>query len=336
MFPYKKYNARVMTYGYRADNLLSPGEGTTDRILPYANSLIAELCAERELSNAVDRPIIFVCHGFGGILLKRALVLSSTSRAKHIAHRRFIYTSTYAILFMGTPHTGMTKDAILMPMKKKSVGPSQFMLSLLTHSEMLQDITDQFVPLMKQFSIYYFWEQVATSSGKFNAYIVAEDSAAPAWDIVDRCGIMSTHSGMVKFASPRDHGYQVVLGALVRCIKAAPDTIKLRWKHDQQLLSEERKKEAEALLLPKISRLPSSETNIAVVNELYIVPRRSTNYFTGRNMHAKILRDSFSPIQHSSRGQERKVFVVYGLGGSGKTQFCLKYVEDNMARYEIY
>jgi hypothetical protein len=38
----------------------------------YATTLIAALYAERELSNASERPIIFICHGFGGILVKRA------------------------------------------------------------------------------------------------------------------------------------------------------------------------------------------------------------------------------------------------------------------------
>jgi hypothetical protein len=54
--------------------------GTADGILPCATNLIAELCAFRELSNSSKRPIIFICHGFGGILLKRALVFSSASQ----------------------------------------------------------------------------------------------------------------------------------------------------------------------------------------------------------------------------------------------------------------
>jgi hypothetical protein len=32
-------------------------------------------------------PSIVVCHGFGGIIVKRALVYSSTSRAKMVEHR---------------------------------------------------------------------------------------------------------------------------------------------------------------------------------------------------------------------------------------------------------
>lgn len=79
LFPHDELKARVLAYGYGTDTLLNPG-GTADGILPCATNLIAELCAFRELSNTSKRPIIFICHGFGGILLKRALVFSSASQ----------------------------------------------------------------------------------------------------------------------------------------------------------------------------------------------------------------------------------------------------------------
>lgn len=112
---------------------------------------------------------------------------------------------------MGTPHTGIGKDALLLPSQGEGAGPSQFMISLLKGSEMLQEITDQFAPLLKQFSVYYFWEQMETQAGSIKTYVVDEDSAAPGWDNVDRCGIMATHSGMVKFKSPVDRGTELCL-----------------------------------------------------------------------------------------------------------------------------
>jgi len=209
------------------------------------------------------------------------------------------------------------------------------MLSLLKQSEMLQDITDNFIPLMKQFAIYYFWEQIETKVGKARTYIVDAESAAPAWDAVERCGIAATHSGMVKFNGRGDHGYQVVLGALVRSIKAAPENISLRWKQEQQLRVEERRAEVETILQsqpPNILFPDTPDITPTDSNELYIVPRRSSNYFTGRQMHAKIMKDKFGPTRNQPKRSEHKIFVVYGLGGSGKTQFCLKYLEDNISR----
>ena len=334
LFPHRRYRARILVYGYKAEALASPGKGTADRILPHATSLIAELCADRQLANAFERPIIFICHGLGGLLVKRALAFSSTSRSRNVEHRRSIYVSTYAILFMGTPHTGIGKDALLLPSKGEGAGPSQFMISLLKGSEMLQEITDQFAPLLKQFRVYYFWEQMETQAGNAKTYVVDEDSAAPGWDNVDRCGIMATHSGIVKFKNPLDRGYRVVLDALLRYIRAAPGLIGSRWANDLKQLAVERQREVEALLQPQLPHL-SEDGVLTTINELYYVPRCSSNYFTGRTMHAKVLRDSLGPVHRQQIDKHHRVFVIYGLGGSGKTQFCLKYVEDNRSRYGV-
>lgn len=155
----KLHNIRVLTYDYKARALTSPGEGTVDRILAHATSLVAELCADRLLDSAMDRPIIFICHGLGGLLAKRALAYSISRRHKGVEHLRSIYMSTYGMLFMGTPHNGISKEALLLAQKGDAAGPSQFMVSLLKGSEMLNEITDQFAPLMKRFSIYNFWRR---------------------------------------------------------------------------------------------------------------------------------------------------------------------------------
>lgn len=139
----------------------------------------------------------------------------------------------------------MSKEAIQVrsPWKDKITGSNPFQLSLQKQSEVLRDITDQFAPLAKNFSIYYFWEQTKTSTATGKIYIVDEHSAAPTQDNVGRSGIMATHSGMVKFSRPEDAGYRVILATICRFIKAAPDSIRLRWRNDEKLLAEERRAE---------------------------------------------------------------------------------------------
>jgi hypothetical protein len=348
LFPHEQLNARVLAYGYNAESLRSSRDSTAVQTLQHATTLIATLCADRELSNALKRPIILICHGFGGILVKRALAFSSRSRSKHVEHQRSIYVSTYGIIFIGTPHNGMSKEAIQVrnPWKSKITGSSQFQLSLQKHSEVLRDITDQFAPLVKNLSIYYFWEQTKTSTATGKIYIVDEQSAAPVQDDAGRSGIMATHSGMVKFSRPTDAGYRVILATICRFIKAAPDSIQSMWRNDEKLLAEERRAEAEEALRGTQFRRRSStiETNSSEINKFYTAPRCSTTYFTGRKAYAKILiesfGDAFSPLDPSgsdlfegSRKLNQKVFVVCGLGGSGKTEFCLKYAEENRSAY---
>ena len=46
--------------------------------------------------------------------------------------------------------------------------------------------------------------------------------------------------------------------------------------------------------------------------------------FTGRDIYIKRLKDYFSS---NSTGQ-RKSFLLHGMGGIGKTQICLKFIEE--------
>lgn len=49
-------------------------------------------------------PIVFVCHGIGGIIVQRALTISlKNSLARH----RKISDATSAIVLLGTPHDGL-------------------------------------------------------------------------------------------------------------------------------------------------------------------------------------------------------------------------------------
>ena len=113
LFPYQRYDVRGLLYRYNTEALLSPGNASADRILSFANNLVAELCAARETEDAFKRPIVFICHGFGGLLVKRVLV-PSMKRSQAVVHLRSIFTSTYAIVFLGTPHNGVRKEGLLL------------------------------------------------------------------------------------------------------------------------------------------------------------------------------------------------------------------------------
>ncbi|KUJ13717.1 tetratricopeptide repeat domain-containing protein [Mollisia scopiformis] len=65
------------------------------------------------------------------------------------------------------------------------------------------------------------------------------------------------------------------------------------------------------------------------LNQCFDIPQTVSSIFTGRDLLLKELKhmlDVATP-QHQSHSQKR--FVIYGLGGSGKTQFCCKFAQDN-------
>ena len=63
------------------------------------------------------------------------------------------------------------------------------------------------------------------------------------------------------------------------------------------------------------------------------VPQRpnSSALFTGREDILERLKVHFAPQDEGDRC--RKSFLLYGMGGIGKTQICLKFVEEMAGRY---
>lgn len=75
MLPKNISNARILSFGYDASVTAFFGRTSSDTILQHAHTLVAELVADRQLEGAMNRPIIFVCHSLGGIVVKRVTIL---------------------------------------------------------------------------------------------------------------------------------------------------------------------------------------------------------------------------------------------------------------------
>ncbi|MCJ1268890.1 hypothetical protein MMC22_008778 [Lobaria immixta] len=64
-------------------------------------------------------------------------------------------------------------------------------------------------------------------------------------------------------------------------------------------------------------------------NKHFHLPQAVRSIFTGRNTLLETLKDSFIAPSSPKHGRTQKRFIIYGLGGSGKTQFCCKFAQDN-------
>lgn len=68
-------------------------------------------------------------------------------------------------------------------------------------------------------------------------------------------------------------------------------------------------------------------------NKHFDIPQPVSSIFTGREDALKDLQQHFFASPTSPGLDRQRRFVVYGIGGSGKTQFCSKFAEDNRERY---
>ncbi|KAL8808950.1 MAG: hypothetical protein Q9223_007971, partial [Gallowayella weberi] len=64
-------------------------------------------------------------------------------------------------------------------------------------------------------------------------------------------------------------------------------------------------------------------------NKYFEVPRNPSSVFTGREEVCERLHARCSLSGQTNIQRQQKRFVIHGLGGSGKTQVCLKFAEDH-------
>ncbi|KAI4124449.1 MAG: hypothetical protein LQ347_005731 [Umbilicaria vellea] len=244
-------NARVLVYGYDSEVTSFTDGVSKDKIHNHAEGLVAALAANRRLRKATERPIIFIAHSLGGLVVKRALIYSSEIRGPKTEHLRSIFVSTFGILFLGTPHKGSDMAQwgsrlewicnAVMPKKIVDSQP-QLIEALKSNNETLQNIDRQFIQLMSKYHIYFFHEAKPTDVKGTFRYIVEEESASPNVQDVERAGIQADHSHMCKFESDSSPGFDLVAEGIQRYAEEAPATIKTRWIQERK--SSEAQKQA--------------------------------------------------------------------------------------------
>ena len=334
---------RILSYGYEADASTFLGDEAINGITQLAQTLVSSLQAVRGLDSASQRPIIFICHGLGGIIVKKALVFSATQVSNKVIHNYSIYISTFGILFLGTPHEGFERGFVRHCTHggRKSGDLDMIMAR---HEVAFKSVADQFAQLMKQYHVFFFWEQHRTKIGHHYGFVVRVSSAAPSLDNTDRCGISANHSEMGQFADRNASSYRTILGAVLRYTKEAQVSIASRWRNAIKYLNTQRSIEASELvgfdvhdnnrpfMYVKTPKTPQEEFQ-GLRNKYFHVPHRVSSIFTGQiRLHLELRKKMIKPAWSHSPPR-RRVFVLCGMGGSGKTQFCLKFVQDHMDRY---
>ena len=161
ILPDKIPYARIMTFGYESIIAFS---SSAAKLEDKSIELINRLSMKRSsIENGSTRPIVFVCHSLGGILVKKALILAHERSSD--THYRNILDNTKAIAFLGVPHRG--SDAAwwfsfaASSLKGATLGTSThtaLVKDLQKASPTLANISKQFVDRGKSLKIYTFYE----------------------------------------------------------------------------------------------------------------------------------------------------------------------------------
>ncbi|RYP32296.1 hypothetical protein DL767_005271 [Monosporascus sp. MG133] len=239
-------NARVMTYGYDIHIRHWAGPPVCRHtVRDIAWDFLVALEAVRRAEPA--RPLLFVVHSLGGIVVKELLRRSSGCRQGQ-SYLRSVFESAKGTMFFGTPHDGADPRGILQHIAElviKAIGfkvNEQIVNSLLPSSERLGELRDEFGPLAyeQRWIIHSFQEQLGIKAlngrkvceqcnfpCRFRlTYIqVVEDTSSylnlPAIETTEHIG--RNHMDMCRFSGPEDVEYKKVAAALRRMTANLPE-----------------------------------------------------------------------------------------------------------------
>ncbi|KAL9002530.1 MAG: hypothetical protein Q9188_004542 [Gyalolechia gomerana] len=217
--------ARILTYGYDTNVRHAFGPPVSkNTVYDTAWDFLISLEAERRAHPS--RPIIFVAHSLGGIVVKEMLRRSADFQ-DHQTHLRQIYECTAAVIFFGTPHGGADPRGFFQHVAEQVVRASglkvneQVVNTLLPSSERLRELRDEFGRMARRqgWVIYSFQEQygVQLLSGKKVVEDVSSCLGDPSLEVTQH--IASNHMDMCRFSGLYDHEYRKVVAAFAR-IKA--------------------------------------------------------------------------------------------------------------------
>lgn len=108
--------ARWMTYGY--DSAVFGSENHSG-IREYADTCLRSLVRFRQRTNTTDRPLCFLCHNIGGIVLKEVLIKSSKAIEDGDDELGQILRVTHGLLFMGVPNLGLRHQQLVSVVQGK-------------------------------------------------------------------------------------------------------------------------------------------------------------------------------------------------------------------------
>ncbi|CAI7624444.1 unnamed protein product [Penicillium manginii] len=222
-------DARVLCYGYDSD--VSPQLGTNlIRIKSLAASFLSNLVNKRQEDHEIGRPLVFIGHSLGGLIIKKALIQASQTVITELDDAHRIYQATKGLIFFGTPHAGSAAGKKLRVQTLKLIAkvaftkvPPKLDSALESHSDELLDLADDFRTISlytkREISIYSYAESRTTP--KLGAVVVDEFSAFVGYDKEVRSYIQADHEGIVKFDGETDADYTNVWGKINRLKRLA-------------------------------------------------------------------------------------------------------------------
>lgn len=149
--------ARIFLYQYNSKLVYG---GDKARFIDKANDLLEALRIERKKDE--KRPLIFLAHSLGGILVRQALVNAHSNPNYNVIH-----TSTSGLAFFGTPHEGGDERLVALGAAAARIAsalhvqPSNDLIETLKKGSLFSNLlTEQWRHHLESYQLVSFWEGI--------------------------------------------------------------------------------------------------------------------------------------------------------------------------------
>ncbi|KFZ13479.1 hypothetical protein V501_03685, partial [Pseudogymnoascus sp. VKM F-4519 (FW-2642)] len=252
-----------------------------------------------------ERPLFFIAHSFGGVILGHCLVKAVQTDERDNATIAALHKATYGILFFGAPHKGLVIDDIQRMVAGKDRHPRMELLEQIKlKSDLLLYQLADFKNLIRDRKIVSFYEGQQTRRlqldhetnkwGRTGEYVTAVESGSALLELPDsteaKIPVDADHSQIVKFDNRNAEAYKTAVGYLKEFEQDAGKVVLDRFS-------------------PALRKKPPRST----------VPFDRDTKFVGRQDALAALELRFCQSNSHTRT------VLVGLGGVGKSQIAIEF-----------
>ncbi|KAH8203220.1 hypothetical protein TruAng_002625 [Truncatella angustata] len=298
------------------------------QILREGTTLLYGLIHQRSRPTEVNRPLVFLCHSFGGMVLKQALL-----SAKQNAEFGSIFDNTIGVLFFGCIHNHNPATFETTCLKCVAL---EMRIPLLKHEistalkgsdkwSSLKDTLDKFRQLDIHFPIWSYCESRKTSY-KTHRLRPAESS------IVGFPSVISSHElyltskqvcaePLARLNIEKEQFFQVDMDHVE--ISSFPTRGHPLFQHILVVLNE---------VLAACKYTQTSEENAMDDDENRSELSGSISY--GKSDILDHIYSVLNPDKPGQKPTKQAVFALCGLGGVGKTQVAIRFAMDYISSFQ--
>ena len=260
-------NFGIWSFGYEAE--FSRIKGRSMPRFDQAKNLIGWLEA-REFG---ERPIIFITHSLGGLLIKEML-RAAYSYKKEEFYSNLIY-QTKGVVFLATPHTG-SHLANLVGILGKLIQTTVSAEELKIHNPWLRDLDDWYRQNVRDLeietSVYY------ETQNTLGYKVVDEDSANPKIEGVFAISTSENHISIAK-PSQDDLVYLGVINFIRKLISPSVYSTFIQKKHTHYLTSNNTPQDQAYLPQIKNPKKTPSKSEYSITTSIENIPQ----FYTKKN-----------------------------------------------------